>query len=119
MGKGALTFTRTGGAQDPQSPHVVNFNGERLSQGAHYDESFDADIALKDGSVYTITFGAEDMAGNIANDIFVQDITFDASPPEIIILSPEPSIPELNTKDFFGVIAVSYTHLTLPTICSV
>mgnify|MGYP001158560002 FL=1 len=92
MGKGTLTFTRTGGAQDPQSPHVVNFNGERLSQGAHYDESFDTDIVLKDGSVYTITFGAEDMAGNIANDIFVQDITFDASPPEIIILSPEPSI---------------------------
>ncbi|MEC7871559.1 MAG: Ig-like domain-containing protein [Candidatus Neomarinimicrobiota bacterium] len=92
MGKGKITFTRTGGSQDPQSPHIINLNGGRLSQGAQYDESFNDDIALKDGSVYTITFGAQDMAGNIATDISVQNIIFDSASPEITILSPQPSI---------------------------
>ena len=92
MGKSKITFTRTGGAQDPQSPHVVNLSGERLKQGAHYDESFENDIILKDGSVYSISFVAEDMAGNIADEVSVDNITYDSTGPEMVILNPKPSI---------------------------
>ena len=40
MGKGAITFTRTGGSEDPKSPQTVELNGAQLKQGPHYDESF-------------------------------------------------------------------------------
>ena len=92
MGKSNITFTRTGGAQDPQSPHVVELSGERLKQGAHYDESFENEIILKDGSVYSISFLAEDMAGNVAEKISVDNISFDSTSPKMAILKPKPSV---------------------------
>ena len=92
MGKSTITFIRTSGAEDPQSPHTINLTGERLQQGTRYDESFENEISLKDGSVYSITFNAEDMAGNVAEEIKVENITYDSSGPEIIVLNPQPSI---------------------------
>ena len=88
LGEGNITFTRTGGTQDPDSPHVVNLSGQRLKQGTRYDETFESDLQLKDGSVYSISFGAQDMAGNIATDVSIQNITFDSSAPQLSITSP-------------------------------
>ena len=88
LGEGNITFTRTGGTQDPDSPHVVNLSGQRLKQGTRYDETFESDLQLKDGSVYSISFGAQDMAGNIATDVSIQNITFDSSAPKLSITSP-------------------------------
>ena len=51
MGKGAITFTRTGGSEDPKSPQTVELTGAQLKQGPHYDESFSDLFLLKDGAV--------------------------------------------------------------------
>ena len=88
MGKGAITFTRTGGSEDPKSPQTVELTGAQLKQGPHYDESFSDLFLLKDGAVYTLTFGGQDMAGNIATDVSISNITFDSVPPKINITSP-------------------------------
>ena len=92
MGKSTITFTRTSGAEDPQSPHEISLTGNRLQQGTRYDESFENEISLKDGSVYTITFFAADMAGNVAEELRVENITYDSTGPEMTVLNPKPSI---------------------------
>ena len=56
MGNGKMSFIRTGGSEDPDSPHVVELSGERLKQGNHFEESFDTDIRLNDGTIYQIDF---------------------------------------------------------------
>ena len=38
--------------------------------------------------MYSISFGAQDMAGNIATDVSIQNITFDSSAPQLSITSP-------------------------------
>jgi hypothetical protein len=89
MGKGRMVFTRTGGKEDPRSPYDIELTGVRLKQGEHYSESFDSDIQLKDGSVYTIEFSGEDIAGNIAVNVSIENIFYDTSVPEIIVSNPE------------------------------
>jgi len=88
IGKGKMIFNRTGGAEDPTSPHEINLTGNRLKQGDHYEESFNNDVELKDGSIYTIEFSGEDIAGNVAINVSVENITFDTSPPVIVINEP-------------------------------
>ena len=89
LGKGTLSFVRTGGAEDPNSPHAIELTGQRLKQGAHYDESFNDEINLKDGSIYSLVFSGQDLAGNIATDVSVTNIIFDSSPPSMVINSPQ------------------------------
>ena len=88
MGNGKMIFTRTGGGEDPTSPHEIDLTGNRLKQGDHYEESFNNDVQLKDGSIYTIQFSGEDFAGNVAINVSVENITFDTSPPVIVINEP-------------------------------
>jgi len=88
MGKGKMIFNRTGGAEDPTSPHEIDLTGNRLKQGDHYEESFNNDVELKDGSIYTIEFSGEDIAGNVAINVSIENITFDTSPPVIVINEP-------------------------------
>jgi len=88
MSKGKMIFNRTGGAEDPTSPHEIDLTGNRLKQGDHYEELFNNDVELKDGSIYTIEFSGEDIAGNVAINVSVENITFDTSPPVIVINKP-------------------------------
>ena len=88
MGKGQMIFIRIGGAEDPVSPHIVELTGAQLKQGDHYEESFDSDINLKDGSVYLIEFSGEDLAGNVAVNVSSENITYDTSPPLIAVSQP-------------------------------
>ncbi|HIB34255.1 MAG TPA: hypothetical protein EYO27_04485 [Candidatus Marinimicrobia bacterium] len=88
MGKGKISFTRTGGTEDPDSPHVVELSGERLKQGDNFEESFDTDIRLNDGTIYQIGFSGEDLAGNVADEIRLDNIKYDISPPDIIVNQP-------------------------------
>ena len=88
MGKGLLVFTRINGSEDAKSPHIIELTGNQLKQGPHYDESFTDQLTLKDGSVYSITFSGQDMAGNIATDVSISNIVFDSVPPKISIVSP-------------------------------
>jgi len=102
MGKGLLVFTRVSGSEDPKSPHQVELTGSQLKQGPHYDESFSNQLTLKDGSVYSITFSGQDLAGNIATDVSISNIVFDSSPPKISI-----SIPKAN--NFYNSINLDFS----------
>ena len=88
MGKGKMTFTRIGGAEDPESPHVIELVGGRLKQGDHYEESFDGDMSLQDGSIYAIEFSGEDLAGNVAVNVSTNNITYDTFPPIMSVSKP-------------------------------
>ena len=91
MGKGQVVFTQSGGANDPNSPHTVELTGSRLKNGDHISESFDNDVTLKDGSIYTIELSGEDLAGNVAVPVSLKEIAYDVSPPAIAISSPAPN----------------------------
>ena len=59
-------------------------------------------ITLKDGSVYSIKFSGQDLAGNIATDVSISNIVFDSSPPKISI-----SIPKAN--NFYNSINLDFS----------
>ena len=44
---------------------------------------------MKDGSIYSLVFSGQDLAGNIATDVSVTNIIFDSSPPSMVINSPQ------------------------------
>lgn len=101
MGKGKIIFTRTGGMEDPENPHEIELTGDRLKQGSHYKEVFDSDINLNDGSIYTIEFSGEDMAGNVAVNVSLENITYDSSPPIVAVINPK-------SNGFYNQIALDY-----------
>ena len=88
MKKGTITFSRVNGSEDPNSPHIIELNKEQLKSGDHFSEQFDEVVNLKDGSIYRIDFSGEDLAGNIAKNILINNVTFDTSSPELSILTP-------------------------------
>jgi len=88
MKKGTITFSRVNGSEDPNSPHIIELNKEQLKSGDHFSEQFDEVVNLKNGSIYRIDFSGEDLAGNIAKNILINNVTFDTSSPELSILTP-------------------------------
>ena len=46
-------------------------------------------MALRDGEIYTISIIGKDFASNISKEISVSEITYDTSPPKILILNPK------------------------------
>ena len=86
--KGNITFTRINGNEDPNSPHIINLSGKQLLMGDHYSEIFDEVIQLKDGSIYKIEFSGEDLAGNVAEKILINNVMYDTSKPLLTITDP-------------------------------
>ena len=86
--KGSISFTRINGNEDPNSPHIIELGGKQLIFGDHFSESFDEITKLKDGSIYKIEFSGEDLAGNVAKNILINNVTYDTSKPLLSILSP-------------------------------
>ncbi len=85
---GTVSWTRTSGAEDTASPHLVDLSTEELKK-RDYPETLFADIpVLQDGAVYTIKMKGEDPAGNVSVPIVISDIKYDVTPPELEILLP-------------------------------
>ena len=101
MKKSNIVFLRVKGNEDPNSPHTIDLTGQRLEIGDHFSEVFDQSIQLKDGSIYNIELTGEDFAGNIANKVSIENITFDISSPLMSISSPL-------EKGFYSTIELSY-----------
>lgn len=80
LASGTITFERTAWSEDPGSPHVCILQGNYLQQGDH--DRFDTtncvggEISLVVGSMYTITYEAEDLYGNISTGQTRTGITF-------------------------------------------
>ncbi|MDD5643966.1 MAG: Ig-like domain-containing protein [bacterium] len=75
-----ITWTRTGGEADINSPHITNLTGDNLLEGAHTDITL-GEVALVNEAVYTVTFEALDLAGNPADPVSSTMVICDTVPP--------------------------------------
>ncbi|NOZ03969.1 MAG: hypothetical protein GXO92_05110 [FCB group bacterium] len=91
LSEGTLTFTRTGGAEDPASPHIAELSKPARTQGTHEEIVFN-DLNLNDGSVYSVRLDATDLAGNKADPVSVTEIHYDVMPPQFVVTKPQPGL---------------------------
>lgn len=75
---GKITFTRTDGKSDPNSPHIYTLVGEELYAGAH---TVTTGLPLVDGTFYTVSFDATDYAGNPSTTISNAMVYYDTAAP--------------------------------------
>ncbi|MBF0431516.1 MAG: hypothetical protein HQK83_09570 [Fibrobacteria bacterium] len=100
---GTVTWTRTGGSTDNNSPHVQSLSGSELDSGAHGNITLTNAPVLVDSTVYTISFNAIDSADNAAAEQTVIGILYDVSTETPILTSPANSSTDNNT------LAIDYT----------
>ncbi|SVB22974.1 uncharacterized protein METZ01_LOCUS175828, partial [marine metagenome] len=84
---GTITWIRTGGSADSNSPHAQALAGDELNTGAHTDITLTNNPTLVDGAIYTISFDAKDAAGNVATTVSANNVTYDVSPSTITNMS--------------------------------
>ncbi|MFQ6676186.1 MAG: Ig-like domain-containing protein, partial [Fidelibacterota bacterium] len=85
---GTVTWTRTGGKDDPRSPHTVPLKGDELTSGTHENVLLSGTPALQDSSLYTVTFVGKDMAENLSDTVSAVQVLYDVSPPRIEVTFP-------------------------------
>ncbi|WP_286746315.1 Ig-like domain-containing protein [Roseivirga sp. UBA1976] len=88
LASGTVTFTRTSGTADGNSPHVVTLTGNELDAGVRALSALTNAPNLVDGAVYTISFNGTDAAGNSATTVSSSSVTFDSSSPVFSAVSP-------------------------------
>lgn len=118
-----LTFTRTGGATDASSPHVLTLTNSFASAGVHAatlnaaNFATDTSVAsltggatLADGTIYTVTISYQDAIGNMAATASNLAVTYDNS-------VANPPAPNLNTGSDSGSSASDHiTNVSAPAI---
>lgn len=78
---GTITYTRTGGTADANSPHPISLTGAELSANqTDYTLTNNFTNPLVSGTVYTVSFSATDALGNVTT-VNNTGVTFDTSPP--------------------------------------
>ncbi|MCH7732702.1 MAG: hypothetical protein IIB44_09330 [Candidatus Marinimicrobia bacterium] len=85
---GVITWQRTGGEEDPDSPYNIPLIDDELSQGLHGNQVLLNSPDLIDGSIYELTFIGIDSAGNQSEPVVIPNVIFDATPPVISIFFP-------------------------------
>ena len=90
---GTITFERTSGSEDPNSPHAVDLNESELSAGENYDALLANSPTLVDGAIYRVTLTATDAAGNEAEPVRLTGILYDSVPPIVTLNYPNSSDP--------------------------
>ncbi|MEE9166154.1 MAG: Ig-like domain-containing protein [Candidatus Neomarinimicrobiota bacterium] len=88
LSEGSVTWERTAGSEDPNSPHVRSFTGEQLLQGDHTEIQFEESPALSEGSLYTVSIAGKDRAGNRADPVVISQVGFDNQSPEFADVFP-------------------------------
>ncbi len=89
----SITFNRTGGTADPAA-HTCTLQGSALLAGAHSialgtaANGCNANTALVEGAIYTLTFVATDVAGNVSSTTTTTGVTYDTQPPAFTALAP-------------------------------
>ncbi|MBI5728129.1 MAG: FG-GAP repeat protein, partial [Candidatus Magasanikbacteria bacterium] len=89
MGSGTITWTRTSGSTDNNSPHPCTLSGSNLTSGAHTGLAMTAGNcggtwnALVDGTVYSVAFAGADLATNSASTVTNTSVTYDTTPPAV------------------------------------
>ena len=84
--KGDINLIQTGGQIDPKSPHTFSLEANHLNPGEY---SLDlTSMELVSGSTYSISYSGEDLAGNVATTVVVENIQIDRDRPFLEITSP-------------------------------
>src|SRR3989339_1159444 len=98
-----MTFTRSGGTADPNSPHIITFNANFETMGQHTttldgnDLSADANVALVSsdpndqlvhGSRYTVTISYQNSVGDPAASVSNTVVWYDIIAPTITFTVP-------------------------------
>jgi stress response protein SCP2 len=89
----SITFTRTGGSAD-LATHTCTLQGSALLSGAHSIalgtgvNGCNANTALVEGAIYTLTFVATDAAGNVSATTTTTGVTYDTQAPAFSALAP-------------------------------
>jgi hypothetical protein len=78
---GTITWIRTGGLEDPDSPHAQALTASELTAGAHSNITLTNDPTLVNGAIYTVTFEASDLVGNVGTPVTHENVAYDAEPP--------------------------------------
>ncbi len=99
---GTVTWTWTGGVADPDSIHNMALTGQELEGKEFGNKNISQIPSLVDGGIYTISYVGYDPAGNESNHIYIDEILYDITQPEIIIHYPL-------AKSISRTSAVSYT----------
>ncbi|CAN7218444.1 Ig-like domain repeat protein [Acidovorax sp. LjRoot66] len=92
----SISFNRTGGSADPAT-HTCTLQGGALLSGAHSialgtgANGCAANTALVEGAIYTLTFVATDVAGNVSTATTTTGVTYDTLSPAFTALSPASS----------------------------
>jgi len=88
VSSGAIIFTRTGGTADPSSPRSYPFIAPDLTTGSHLIDT----TPLQNGTVYSITITASDLAGNSATPVAISNVTADSAAAVVAIITPQPAM---------------------------
>jgi len=91
VASGSVTWTRTGGTADGNSPHSQSLTGGELNSGVHTSITLTNNPTLIDGAIYTIAFDATDAAGNVATTVSNTNVTYDVATEVPILTSPASS----------------------------
>ena len=91
MLEGTFIWTRIGGTEDPNTPHISSLGGIELQSGTFPESRLEESPILVDGAVYTLRIGGSDVAGNIADTVRIDSITYDVTSPVFAVISPEPN----------------------------
>jgi hypothetical protein len=89
----SVTFNRTGGVADPAA-HTCTLQGSALLSGTHSialgtnANGCSANTALVEGAIYSLTFIATDVAGNVSATTTTTGITYDTQAPAFTALAP-------------------------------
>ena len=82
-----MILTSIAGANDPNSPHQVILSEDKRKIGTLEDEIFN-EFKWVDGATYTLEMRGVDFAGNEADLVVKQNITYDVTNPIISIDKP-------------------------------
>ncbi len=85
---GSITWTQTGGKDDPDERHRINLEGSELEAGFHTDITLSTAPNLVDGGIYSIEFRGSDRAGNQSDTLMVNNVLYDFTEPVIAVSQP-------------------------------
>ena len=107
-----LSFTRTGGAEDPKAPHIIILDGSFETAGEQSlilngrelgaspgvaAVNSDQNNGLVDGAVYTVGLSYQDVEGNAPGRDENTDFTYDETAPALLIKSASLELNEAGT----------------------
>ncbi len=102
-----MTFTRTGGTNDNNAPHVITFNSNFEGSGQHTTSLNGADLSnnvnvssvssnpndkLVDEAIYSVKIEYKDYLGNALASVTNTSFTYESDPPtaDVVDITPDP-----------------------------